>query len=492
MRLIGGAMAMAGIASMAVLVTGCGVSDAQSAPPLSEPVRAAAGLPDMAQIAARLAPTVVNVSVTGSRKFSTLGDAADPDSQGDDEPVVPLADDEDGMREFLRNFQRRFGGLPPQMRLPVRGEGSGFIVRADGVVLTNAHVVADADDVLVKLSDRREFRAKVLGSDKVTDIAVLKIDASELPVATLATSQAPQVGEWVLAIGSPYGFESTVTAGVISALHRSLPGADAVSFIQTDAAINPGNSGGPLINMRGEVVGINAQIYSSSGGAQGLSFAIPIDVARSSEQQILSTGRVRHARLGVVVQEVDQSLAQAFRLNKPAGALVIDVRPGSAAQRAGLASGDVVLTVDGRSVVVAGDVGAAVGLASPGDSIALGIWRRGALRRLTVRLDDAGPQDPRLALQPAAPAPAGRLGLTLRPMSDNERATGRTSGLVIDGVSGAAARAGLQPGDVLLAVDGLRVTRADEVEPAVGRSDPSVALLVRRGASTVYVALRLQ
>ncbi len=223
------------------------------------------GLPDMAAIAARFGPAVVNISIAGTRKVSTTGDASGEDA---DDPGG--SQEEEAIRELLRAFQQRFGGFPPQIRLPVRGEGSGFIVRADGVILTNAHVVSGADEVVVKMTDRREFRAKVLGIDKLTDVAVLKVDADNLPTVTLAPPQSPRVGEWVLAIGSPYGFENTVTAGVISATRRSLPGGGFVPFIQTDVAINPGNSGGPLINMRGEVVGINSQIYSGTGGYQGL------------------------------------------------------------------------------------------------------------------------------------------------------------------------------------------------------------------------------
>jgi len=256
----------------------------------------------MATIVERYGAAVVNISVSGTRKVSaTDGDDDDDDDGGGD------------MRDFLRQFQHRFGELPPNLRMPVQGVGSGFIVRDDGVVLTNAHVVADAQEVLVKLTDRREFRAKVVGSDRATDVAVLKIDAKNLPTVHFAAG-APRVGEWVMAIGSPFGFENSVTAGVVSATGRSLPGDGFVPFIQTDVAVNPGNSGGPLLNLRGEVVGINSQIYSRSGGYQGISFAIPVSVAQHVEQQLLAHGKVQHARLGVSVQEVNQTLAESFKL----------------------------------------------------------------------------------------------------------------------------------------------------------------------------------
>ena len=379
--------------------------------------------------------------------------------------------------------------------------------RADSLILTNAHVVADADEVLVRLSDRHEFRAKRLGSDKLTDIAVLKIDATKLPAATLASPQSStgtqtgvqpiRVGEWVLAIGSPFGFESTVTVGVVSAARRSLPGNGWVSFIQTDAAINPGNSGGPLINTRGEVIGINSQIYSQTGGYQGLSFAIPIEVAQRIALEILATGKVRHARLGVSVQEVNQTLAEAFKLDKPAGALVTDVSKGSAAERAGLVSGDVILAANGRAVDMSGDLPATVGLAQPGDAIELEVWHLGTRVTRRARLDDANKRitGPAAAASAASSpkVPTGRLGLSLRPLQPDEiRESGITAGLVVEGVSGASARAGLQVGDLLVAIDGRPVTSAEQAAGLVARSDKAAALLVQRGGTKLYVALRLE
>ncbi len=455
------------------------VPSAASRPVLS----GGAGLPDIASIAATLTPTVVNISVSGTHKVSTGADGAADDPSGSPES--------EEMRDFLHRFQQRFGGLPPELHMPVRGEGSGVIVRADGVILTNAHVVNDADEVVVKLNDRREFRAKVLGSDKLTDIAVLKIDADHLPVAALAPTQSLRAGEWVVAIGSPFGFESTVTAGVVSATKRSLPGNGLVSFIQTDAAINPGNSGGPLINLRGEVVGINSQIYSRTGGFQGLSFAIPIDIAQHVEQQIISTGKVSHARLGVGVQEVDQTLAEAFKLDKPAGALIESVDPGGAAERAGIEIGDVVLAVNGKAIGMSGDLPALVGMAQPGDPLAIDVWRHGARVTLHALLDSVKVRD-NPAEPAASPAAGGRFGLAMRPLQpDERRASGVVGGLLIEAVSGPAARAGVLPGDLLLAIGNERVASVAQATAAASRSDKTAAILVQRAGMTLYLPLRL-
>ncbi len=477
------------VAITLALLVAASASQAQSPTPATVPARVTAltALPDMAGIAAIFAPTVVNISITGTRKISTVGDtSSDAGEEG------PEGQSPDPMRDFLRSFQQRFGGLPPQMSLPVRGEGSGFIVSADGVILTNAHVIADADEVRVKLTDHREFMAKVLGSDKVTDIAVLKVDAANLPFVALTPPSPLRVGEWVLAIGTPYGFESTVTAGVISATKRALPGDSAVPFIQTDAAINPGNSGGPLINMRGEVVGINSQIYSRTGGFQGLSFAIPIEVAQRVQQQILSTGQVHHARLGVAVQEVDQTLAQAFKMDKPVGALVSDVDKDSAGQRAGMRSGDIVLSVSGHEVDVPGDLSTAMGMAQPGDLVELVIWREGARHTLHARLEDAKLSVAAAAVNATARMAMGPLGLALRPLQAEERRdAGVASGLLVEAVSGAAARADVWVGDMLLAIDGQPVDSVAQASAAQARASNAVALLMQRGGLKFYVPLRL-
>ena len=450
------------------------------------PVAAASGLPDMAAIAARLSPSVVNISVRGVRKVSTTAAKINADGE------TPSGSQEDlAMQELLRRFQQRYGGLPPQLSLPVRGAGSGFIVRSDGVILTNAHVISDAEEVVVKLNDRREFIAKVMGSDKPTDIAVLKIEARDLPAVAVTPPGPMRVGEWAMAIGSPFGFESSVTAGVISATRRALPGDSVIPFIQTDAAINPGNSGGPLINMRGEVIGVNSQIFSRSGGYQGVSFAIPIDVAYRIEQQILATGQVRHAKLGVAVQEMDQLLSESFGLPRATGALVSEVVPGSAAARAGLTQGDVVLAANGQAIEHAVDISAVVSMARPNDVLALQVWRLGKEVAVTATMDGAG-----VAAAVAAPAvvdpPTGRLGLALRlPNADEVRETGETTGLAIEKVAGAAERAGVQVGDRLLAINSAAVTSVEQARALGERPGKSVALLLWREGSRLFVALRL-
>ncbi|RYF07501.1 MAG: trypsin-like serine protease, partial [Comamonadaceae bacterium] len=323
-------------------------------------------MPDFAQITARHGAAVVNISVSGTTKTS-LQDSGDDD---DDTPAAHRGaqrlDPNDPFYEFFRQFgMPGMPGMPGargrQQAVPTRGEGSGFIVSADGIILTNAHVVKGADTVTVKLTDRREFRAKVLGADPKTDVAVLKIDAKDLPVVQLGSTRSLSVGEWVLAIGSPFGFENSVTAGVVSAKGRALPDDSFVPFIQTDVAVNPGNSGGPLFNTRGEVVGINSQIYSRSGGYQGVSFAIPIEVAAKVKDQIVATGKASHARLGVSVQEVNQAFADSFQLDKPEGALVAGVDDGGPADKAGLKSGDVIRSIDGQPIVASGDLPAYVG-----------------------------------------------------------------------------------------------------------------------------------
>ena len=341
-----------------------------------------AALPNFTAITAQAGPSVVNISVRGTRK---VGDDDDEDA-ADAAPSANRGqqiDPNDPMQQFFRQFGfgmqqpgRGFGRQMPQ-EVPMAGEGSGFILSADGIILTNAHVVKGAKTVTVKLTDRREFKAKVLGSDPKTDIAVIKIDAKDLPVAKLGNSKSVQQGEWVLAIGSPFGFENTVTAGIVSAKGRALPDDSSVPFIQTDVPINPGNSGGPLLNTRGEVVGINAQIYSKSGGFQGLSFAIPIDLAVNIKDQIVAHGKVQHARLGVVIQEVNQAFADSFKLPKPEGALVASVEKGGPADKAGLQPGDVITSYNGQAIVSSNDLPAAIATDKPGTQAHLQVWREG-------------------------------------------------------------------------------------------------------------------
>ena len=456
---------------------------AAASPAASAPM----ALPDFSKITAQYGPAVVNISVTGTRKTSSDSPVARRGQRDD-----PFGNDP--FLEFFRRFQQGQGqgqgqGTPREM--PTRGQGSGFIVSSDGIILTNAHVVRDATEVMVKLTDRREFVAKVLGADTKTDLAVLKIEAKNLPVVLLGKTSDLKVGEWVLAIGSPFGFENTVTAGVVSAKGRSLPDDSAVPFIQTDVAVNPGNSGGPLFNTQGEVVGINSQIYSRSGGYQGLSFAIPIDLALKVKDQIVKTGKVEHARLGVVIQEVNQTLADSFKLDKPEGALVASVEKGGPAEKAGLQVGDVIRKVDGVAVVSSGDLPAAIGLSTPGAKVTLEVWRKGSTQLIEARLGSAGDKAAQVASSDDA-APRGRLGLALRALRPDElRQAGVENGLLIEDSTGAAATAGVQAGDVLIAVNGTPVKNVEQVRSAVGKSAKSVALLIQRGDEKIFVPVRL-
>ena len=458
------------------------------------PIVAASGavLPSFAQITAQNGPAVVNISVTGSTRAS----ADDGNGDEDEQPTAhqrrgPQMDPNDPMAEFFRQFGLPVPNAQAPRNVPTHGLGSGFIISPDGLVLTNAHVVKGASEVVVKLTDRREFRAKVLGSDPKTDVAVLKIDAQNLPTVKLGSTRDLQVGEWVLAIGSPFGFESSVTAGVVSAKGRSLPDDSLVPFIQTDVAVNPGNSGGPLFNARGEVVGINSQIYSRSGGYQGVSFAIPIELAAKIKDQIVTTGKVRHAQLGVAVQEVNQAFADSFKLDKPEGALVASVNKGSAADKAGLEPGDVIVQVDGQPIVASGDLPAWVGQAQPGQQAKFTVWRQGKSVELTAKLDDASDKVGNQAKNDNAVA-KGELGLSLRPLEPQERRElGVTEGLVIEQARGPAAAAGVQSGDVLLAVNGAPAKDITQVRAAMAKAGKSVALLIERNGDKIFVPVRL-
>jgi serine protease Do len=446
-------------------------------------------LPDFSTITQRYGPAVVNISVVGTTK--NVSDV----SQGDDDNG---AMQQDPFFEFFKRFQEQQQGggrIAPHMRphaQQMRGEGSGFIINKDGIILTNAHVVKGADTVTVKLTDRREFRAKVLGVDPKTDIAVLKVDAHNLPVVSIGDPNDLKVGEWVLAIGSPFGFENTVTAGVVSAKNRSLPDDSSVPFIQTDAAVNPGNSGGPLFNAQGQVVGINSQIYSRTGGYQGVSFAIPVNLAMRVEQQIVATGKVEHAKLGVVVQEVNQAFANSFKLPNPAGALVASVQKGSAAEKAGLKSGDVIRQVDGKPIISSADLPAVVGIASPGQKMTMEVWRNGGLQEMTATLDNASDKVADASGSTASDDGHGKLGLALRELKPDELAeAGVNSGLVVQQASGAAERAGVQQGDVVLAINGTPVKSPQQMNAVVAKAGKSVALLIQRGDQKIFVPIDL-
>jgi serine protease Do len=388
-------------------------------------------------------------------------------------------------------FFRFFRGLPmPHDNTPARALGSGFIVRPDGVILTNAHVVRDAQHVTVKLADHREFRAKVLGLDASSDVAVLKVDAHDLPIVRLADSDQVAVGDYVLAIGAPYGLEESATAGIVSAKGRTLPGDSPVPFLQTDVAVNPGNSGGPLFDAHGAVVGINSQIYSNTGGYQGVSFAIPIDVAEHVEQQILKTGKVAHARLGVYVQPVDQSLASSFKLGAPQGALVSKVEPDSAASRAGVQVGDVILKLNGKEVSDAGSLKYQVDSSQPGETVKLDMWRNGKALTLEAQLQNAASGE-ELASNGAAEDHA-KLGLAVRPLSPEERTqAGVPAGLLVERSSGPAAEAGIEPGDVVLAADGTQLKSVEQLREIASKHKDVIALLIQRGDSRIFVPVQL-
>src|SRR3990172_4468893 len=368
-------------------------------------------LPDFTDLAEKHGPAVVNISTTQAQTAQR------------GLPQFPNIDEDDPMSEFSRRFTPRQPGPGPR-EFQSRSLGSGFVISGDGYILTNAHVVDNADEITVKLTDKREYRARVIGADKRTDIALLKIEASGLPAVRLGDPNRLRVGEWVVAIGSPFGFESTVTAGIVSAKGRSLPQENFVPFIQTDAAINPGNSGGPLFNMKGEVVGINSQIYSRTGGFMGLSFAIPIDVAMDIQSQLRRTGRVSRGRIGVVIQEVSKELAESFGLKKSAGALVNGVEKGGPAEKAGIETGDIILKFDGKPVANSGDLPRLVGNTKPGSRMSMEVWRKGSSREITVTVGEM-PEDRVASLQGSRGRPteqaANRLGFVVSNLTPQQQ-----------------------------------------------------------------------
>ena len=435
----------------------------------------AQGLPDFTELVEKQGAAVVNVSTTSAARGG-------PQSQ------MP---DDDPSNEFFR----RFG--PPPRDYEARSLGSGFIISADGFILTNAHVVEAAEDINVKLSDKREYKAKVIGADKRTDVAVIKIEASGLPAVKIGDPERLKVGEWVLAIGSPFGFESTVTAGIVSAKGRSLPQENYVPFIQTDVAINPGNSGGPLFNLKGEVVGINSQIYSRTGGFMGLSFAIPIDVAMDVTHQLRTAGRVSRGRIGVVIQEVTKELAESFGLSKAAGALVNSVEKGGPADKAGLEPSDVILKFDGKTVSASSDLPRIVAQTRPGSKATIQIWRKGAAKDVTVTVGEM-PEEKVAQRSGRRESKSGnvvaRLGLTVSELSAEQRSElGVGGGLLVEDVQGAAARAGIRRGDILMALNNQDIKSVEQVTQLLNQFEKakSVALLIRRGDSALYVPLRL-
>lgn len=425
-------------------------------------------LPDFSSIVRAQGPAVVNISV------SSMAQAEAQSPFGDDDPFAELF--------------KRFRQPGPSQKTPVHGLGSGFIVKSDGTILTNAHVVADADEVIVKLTDRREFKAKVLGVDKLSDVAVLKIAANNLPTVKLGSTENVEPGQWVVAIGAPYGLENTVTAGIVSAKSRTLPDEGYVPFLQTDVAINPGNSGGPLFNLSGEVIGINSQIYSQSGGSQGLSFAIPIDVAMKVEEQLLTKGKVTRGRLGVTIQPVTQELAQSFGLVKPEGALIRSVEKGSPADKAGIQSGDIILSFNGKKVIEAETLPSIVANTTPDSNATIEVWHQGKIQKLETKVAE-------LKSEVAAPKVNDnsdskyRLGLMLRPIDPREaKAAGTSEGLVVGGVTaGPAAKAGISVGDIILSVNGTKVKTVDALKAELEKRKGKVALQIKRDEDILFV-----
>ncbi len=449
------------------------------------------GLPDFTELVEQVGPSVVNIR-TIEKVSSRDAQAGSPD-------------------EEMQELFRRFFGVPmpapnaPRQQRPNRpepdqerpkGVGSGFVLSADGFIMTNAHVVDGADQVMVTLPDKREFKARIVGADKRTDVAVVKIEATGLPAVKIGDMNRLKVGEWVMAIGSPFGLENSVTAGIVSAKQRDT--GDYLPFIQTDVAINPGNSGGPLINLRGEVVGINSQIYSRSGGFMGISFAIPIDEAMRVSEQLRATGRVQRGRLGVQIDQVSKEVAESLGLSKPQGALVRGVEQGSPAEKAGLEPGDIILRFDGKLIEKSADLPRQVGNTKPGTVSKLQIWRRGSSKELSITVGEFEPEKPAKKAaapveKPATSQAAKFLGLTLSDLTDAQKKELKLRGGVrVDAAAEAAARAGIQEGDVILALANTETPTVQVLEGLVSKLDRTkpVSVLVRRGEWAQYTVIR--
>jgi serine protease Do len=453
---------------------------------VSDPLRAQGReLPDFTELAEKWGPSVVNIR-TLERGRSSSGAEVDPN-----------------VEEFFRRFGIPMPGRPDPRRGPrggdeepqQRGVGSGFILTADGYVMTNAHVVDGADEVIVTLTDKREFKAKIIGFDKRTDIAVVKIEATGLPAVKVGDVSKLKVGEWVMAIGSPFGLENTVTAGIVSAKQRDT--GDYLPFIQTDVAINPGNSGGPLLNMRGEVIGINSQIYSRSGGFMGISFAIPIDEAIRVADQLRTKGRVIRGRIGVTIAPVTKEVAESIGLGKPMGALVQGVESGGPADKAGIEAGDIIVKVDGKPVEKSGDLPRIIGNTAPGSKSGLQVFRRGATRDLQVTVAEFEADRPtrRAQSEPGASSPQSKtaLGLAVAELSEAQKRELKIKGGVrVESVEGPAARAGLQEGDVILAIDNTEVTDVKQFLGIASKAEKSraVSVMVKRGEFVNYLVIR--
>jgi serine protease Do len=445
-------------------------------------------LPDFTDLVEKQGPTVVNISTTQMRERRGA-------------PQIPNLDEDDPLYDFFRRFVPRQPG--PQGEGPrefeSRSLGSGFLVSPDGYILTNAHVVDSADEITVRLIDKRELKARVIGADRRTDLALIKIEATGLPAARLGDPSKLKVGEWVVAIGSPFGFDNTVTAGIVSAKGRSLPQENFVPFIQTDVAINPGNSGGPLFNMRGEVVGINSQIYSRTGGFMGLSFAIPIDVAMDVQSQLRQYGHVSRGRIGVVIQEVSKDLAESFGLPKPAGALVNAVEKGGPAEKAGVETGDIIMKFDGKPVSSSNELPRIVGATRPGTKADMEVWRKGSTREITVTVGEL-PEDRVTSRnerrgRPTEQAAANRLGFVVGDLTPEQKRDLKLSGVIVEDVR-SNRRADVRTGDVITAVTSKgQTTDLKSVEQfnkllAQLERNATMTLHVRRGENNLFVTVK--
>ena len=432
-------------------------------------------LPDFVQLVEKYGKGVVNISTV---REARVVEGADP--FGFDERHAEI------FRRF--GFPFPFGGGPRQ-EPERRGTGSGFIIRADGLILTNHHVVDGADEIKVRLTDNREFTGKVLGSDAKTDIAVVKIEAKDLPYLTMGNSDELKVGEWVAAIGSPFGLDNTVTSGIVSAKSRKLPSDQYVPFIQTDVAVNPGNSGGPLFNMKGEVVGINSQIFSTSGGFMGLSFAIPSNLAMQIKDQLVKNGKVTRGRIGVVIQSVTQDLAESFGMKAPKGAIVSQVEKDGPAAKAGLQEGDIITAVNGKAIDDSVDMPVIIGSMAPGSIAKLSIIRNNKDMTIDVKVEEAPNES--ASSNASKTAAANKLGVTVRPLNDEEKAKAETEGLLVTESTGAARKAGIREGDIIVNVNGVKIKKTDDLARVLEKNK-NLRVLVQRRDGRIFIPVRLK